>query len=115
MQDWLAEVLRVARPEWGRLCLNVPLDRDLGGWQPVSADAIHVARAVGWQFRTWVIWDKDQAGAGTDRGSIDSAGARMSPRSAGPTRRWSSASRQRGTVVNGCPIYTACGSRSAQR
>ena len=72
---WLAELLRVAHPDWGRLCLNVPLDRDLGGWQPVSADAIHVARAVGWQFRTWMLWDKGQAGAGTDRGSIDSAGA----------------------------------------
>ena len=24
---------------------------------------------------TWLIWDKDQAGAGTDRGSLDSASA----------------------------------------
>ncbi len=55
---WLTELLRVACPDWGRLCLNVPLDRDLGGWQ----------------FRTWLLWDKGQAGAGTDRGSIDSAG-----------------------------------------
>jgi hypothetical protein len=74
LHGWLTELLRVAQPDWGRLCLNVPLDRDLGGWQPVSADAIYVARAVGWQFRTWVLWDKGQAGAGTDRGSIDSAG-----------------------------------------
>src|SRR6266852_636926 len=73
LQVWLTELLRVAQPAWGRLCLNVPLDRDLGGWQPVSADAIHVARAAGWQFRTWLLWDKGQAGAGTDRGSIDSA------------------------------------------
>ena len=75
LHAWLTELLRVAHPDWGRLCLNVPLDRDLGGWQPVSADAILVARATGWQFRTWVLWDKGQAGAGTDRGSIDSAGA----------------------------------------
>ena len=53
----------------------MPLDRDRGGWQPVSADAIQVARSVGWQFRTWIVWDKLQAGAGTDRGSIDSAAA----------------------------------------
>jgi site-specific DNA-methyltransferase (adenine-specific) len=75
MDDWLAELVRVARPAWGRLCLNVPLDRDLGGWAPVSADALHSARRVGWHFRTWIIWDKLQAGAGTDRGSIDSAAA----------------------------------------
>ena len=43
----------------------------------VSADAVRVARAAGWQFRTWILWDKLQAGAGTDRGSIDSAPPRM--------------------------------------
>jgi len=75
LDTWLTELYRVAQHASGRLCLNVPLDRDRGGWQPVSADAINVARAVGWQFRTWLLWDKLQAGAGTDRGSIDSAGA----------------------------------------
>jgi site-specific DNA-methyltransferase (adenine-specific) len=75
LESWLAELLRVAKPDWGRLCLNVPLDRDLGGWEPVSADAVQVARTVGWHFRTWLLWDKGQAGAGTDRGSLDSAGA----------------------------------------
>jgi site-specific DNA-methyltransferase (adenine-specific) len=68
-------MLRVSNPRWGRLCLNVPLDRDLGGWEPVSADAVRVASAAGWQFRSWILWDKLQAGAGTDRGSIDSAAA----------------------------------------
>ncbi len=72
---WLAELYRVARPDGGRLCLNVPLDRALGGWQPVSADAIQQARQAGWQFRSWLLWDKGQAGAGTDRGSLDSASA----------------------------------------
>jgi len=75
LHAWLAELLRVAHPSWGRLCLNVPLDRDLGGWEPVSADAVRIARQVGWLFRTWLLWDKNQAGAGTDRGSIDSATA----------------------------------------
>jgi site-specific DNA-methyltransferase (adenine-specific) len=72
---WLGEMFRLAKPDWGRLCLNVPLDRDLGGWEPVSADAVHIARSVGWRFRTWILWDKLQAGAGTHRGSIDSAAA----------------------------------------
>jgi site-specific DNA-methyltransferase (adenine-specific) len=72
---WLAEMLRVARPDWGRLCLNVPLDRDRDGWQPVFGDTINAATEVGWQFRTWLLWDKNQAGAGTVRGSIDSAAA----------------------------------------
>ncbi len=52
LETWLGELYRVAQHTWGRLCLNVPLDRDRGGWQPVSADVINAARAVGWQFRT---------------------------------------------------------------
>jgi len=75
LTSWLAEMFRVANADWGRLCLNVPLDRDMGGWEPASADAINVACSVGWQFRTWIVWDKLQAGAGTHRGSIDSAAA----------------------------------------
>jgi site-specific DNA-methyltransferase (adenine-specific) len=75
IRTWLAELFRVANPDWGRLCLDVPLDRDLGGWEPVSADVVHIARSAGWQFRTWIVWDKLQAGAGTHRGSIDSAAA----------------------------------------
>jgi hypothetical protein len=46
LATWLAELYRVARHASGRLCLNVPLDRDRGGWQPVSADAINVARTA---------------------------------------------------------------------
>jgi hypothetical protein len=49
-----------------------------GGWQPVSADAIQVARSVGWQFRIWPLWDQLQGGSGPDRGSLDSAAAQAS-------------------------------------
>jgi site-specific DNA-methyltransferase (adenine-specific) len=75
LEAWLREMSRVSRAAGGRLCLNVPLDRDRGGWEPVSADVVQAARATGWQFRTWLLWDKGQAGAGTDRGSLDSASA----------------------------------------
>jgi len=44
-------------------------------WEPVSADAIQIPRSVGLRFRTWIVWDKLQAGIGTHRGSIDSAAA----------------------------------------
>ena len=64
---WLKEMSRVSKANGGRLCLNVPLDRDRGGWEPVSADVLQIARANGWRFRTWILWDKSQAGAGTDR------------------------------------------------
>src|SRR5260370_15220053 len=72
LATWLAELYRVAQRASGRLCLNVPLDRDRGGWQPVSADAINVARPVGWHFRTWLLSDKLQAVEDTDLGRIES-------------------------------------------
>src|SRR5260370_26882525 len=79
LATWLAELYRVAQCASGRLCLNVPLDRDRGGWQPLSADAINVARTVGWHFGTWLLLDKLPAGASPNRGSTDSAGVSTRP------------------------------------
>lgn len=75
MIQWLEKMGNLLNQDHGRLCLNIPLDRDLGGWQPVSADVMHLAKQLGFKFRTWILWDKANAGAGTDRGSLDSAGA----------------------------------------
>lgn len=60
LETWLQEMSRVSRVEGGRLYLNVPLDRDRGGWEPVWADVLEAARANGWRFRTWLLWDKGQ-------------------------------------------------------
>lgn len=49
LQSWLVELYRVAQHDWGRLCLNVPLDRDRGGWQPVSAECPDSASCPGSQ------------------------------------------------------------------
>ncbi len=104
LQVWLTELLRVAHPDWGRLCLNVPLDRDLGGWQPVSADTIDVARSVGWQFRTGLLWDKGQAGAGPTAAASTPPAPPTSPR---PSSRCSSSTAASGSV----PVQRPCRTR----
>lgn len=72
---WARELLRVAHPEHGRLCVDVPIDTDLGGWRPLAHHWLRTLEDAGWQYRTQIVWNRGQAGSGTDRGSIDSAGA----------------------------------------
>jgi site-specific DNA-methyltransferase (adenine-specific) len=74
-ERWAAELLRVVNPEHGRLCLDVPIDTDRGGWRPLAHHWQSALEAAGWQYRTTIEWNKGQGGSGTDRGSIDSAGA----------------------------------------
>lgn len=74
MLSWLSESLRVAC-EHGRLALNVPLDTTRGGFRPTYAQAVQMAEAAGWEYRSSIIWVDDQLGKSTARGSMDSAAA----------------------------------------
>lgn len=74
MHDWLLEAYRVAA-DGGRLALNVPLDTTRGGFRPTYAQAVQMADAAGWEYRSTIVWFDDQLGKSTARGSMDSAGA----------------------------------------
>lgn len=74
MHDWLLEAFRVAAPH-GRLALNVPLDTSAGGFRPTYAQAVQMADAAGWEYRSTVVWFDDHLGKSTARGSMDSAAA----------------------------------------
>lgn len=85
MLEWLEEAYRVAA-DGGRLALNVPLDTTLGGFRPTYAQAVQMAEAAGWEYRSSIVWIDDQLGKSTARGSLDSqaaphviAGAEMVP------------------------------------
>lgn len=71
---WCRDTYRVAVQN-GRLALNVPLDTTLGGFRPVYSQAIQMAQAAGWTYRSTIIWFDDQLGKSVARGSMDSAGA----------------------------------------
>jgi site-specific DNA-methyltransferase (adenine-specific) len=65
--DWLRED--------GRLCLNVPLDKNKGGQQSVGADFTHIAKTIGYKYHSTIIWNEGNISRRTAWGSWMSASA----------------------------------------
>lgn len=65
--------------EWlkddGRFCLNIPLDKNKGGQQSVGADLTTVAKEVGFQYHSTIIWNEGNISRRTAWGSWMSASA----------------------------------------
>ena len=59
----------------GRLCLNVPLDKNKGGQQSVGADFTSLAKSIGYQYHSTVIWNEGNISRRTAWGSWMSASA----------------------------------------
>ena len=53
----------------GRLCLNIPLDKNGGGKQAVTADLTNIALEVGWQYHATIIWNEGTISRRTAWGS----------------------------------------------
>ncbi|MDD1651484.1 MAG: site-specific DNA-methyltransferase, partial [Methanomicrobiales archaeon] len=53
---WLERARAFSRDD-GRLCLNIPLDKNLGGQQPVYGDILQLARKAGWHYHSTIIWN----------------------------------------------------------
>lgn len=58
-----------------RFCLNIPLDKNKGGHNPVGADLTKVAQKVGWKYKTTIIWNEGNISRRTAWGSWKSASA----------------------------------------
>lgn len=59
----------------GRLCLNVPLDKNKGGQQSVGADITTLAKQIGFQYHATIIWNEGNISRRTAWGSWMSASA----------------------------------------
>ena len=59
----------------GRLCLNIPLDKNKHGKNSVCADITAIAKAVGWKYQTTIIWNEQNISRRTAWGSWMSASA----------------------------------------
>ncbi len=70
----LAKCYALAKPD-GRLCLNIPLDKNKGGQRSVYADIVTLAKEVGWQYHTTIIWNEQNISRRTALGSWLSASA----------------------------------------
>jgi site-specific DNA-methyltransferase (adenine-specific) len=61
--------------EDGRLCLNIPLDKNKGGQQSVYADFTAIAKAIGFKYQTSIVWNEQNISRRTAWGSWLSASA----------------------------------------
>jgi site-specific DNA-methyltransferase (adenine-specific) len=73
-RKWLSKTRTLARPD-GRLCLNIPLDKNKGGQQSVCADITTIAKNVGWKYHSTIIWNEQNISRRTAWGSWMSASA----------------------------------------
>ena len=71
---WLTNVLCWSK-EGARLCLNIPLDKNRGGLQPVYADLVRIAKEVGWRYQSTIVWAEKNISKRTAWGSWMSASA----------------------------------------
>lgn len=71
---WLARCRDFAKRD-GRLCLNIPLDKNKGGQQSVCADITGIAKRVGWRYHSTIIWNEQNISRRTAWGSWKSASA----------------------------------------
>lgn len=65
--DWLKDD--------GRFCLNIPLDKNKGGQQSVGADLTTIAKRIGFQYHSTIIWNEGNISRRTAWGSWMSASA----------------------------------------
>ena len=73
-RKWLENCYYWTRPT-GRLCVNVSLDKNKNGKQPLSSDITQIAMAVGWKYHATVIWNEGNISRRTAWGSWKSASA----------------------------------------
>lgn len=71
---WLSRCLQFLKDD-GRLCLNIPLDKNKGGPQSVGADVTTIAKQVGFQYYSTIIWNEGNISRRTAWGSWLSATA----------------------------------------
>jgi len=73
-EKWLKKCFELTKQD-GRFCLNIPLDKNKGGQQSVYADITQIAKKVGWQYHSTIIWNEGNISKRTAWGSFMSASA----------------------------------------
>lgn len=71
---WLSRCFEWLKED-GRLCLNIPLDKNKGGQQSVGADLTTIAKKLGFKYHSTIIWNEGNISKRTAWGSWLSASA----------------------------------------
>jgi len=72
--EWLGRCLDMSKSS-GRMCLNIPLDKNKDGQQSVGADITTIAKNVGWKYHSTIVWNEGNISRRTAWGSWKSASA----------------------------------------
>ena len=73
-KKWMAQCFEWLKED-GRFCLNIPLDKNKGGQQSVGADLTVIAKEIGFQYHSTIIWNEGNISRRTAWGSWKSASA----------------------------------------
>lgn len=73
-EQWFSQALKVLKDD-GRMCLNIPLDKNKGGQKSVGADLTILAKKVGFNYHSTIIWNEGNISRRTAWGSWLSARA----------------------------------------
>ncbi len=71
---WLSRCFEWLKDD-GRLCLNIPLDKNKGGQKSVGADLTIIAKKIGFKYHSTIIWNEGNISRRTAWGSWLSASA----------------------------------------
>lgn len=71
-KQWLEKCYLLSKAD-GRLCMNIPIDTGKGEQRSIGADITCVAKQVGWEYRTTIIWNEGNISKSSARGSFMSA------------------------------------------
>ncbi len=72
--EWLSKALSILKTD-GRICLNIPLDKNKGGMESVYADITVLAKKIGFKYQSTVVWNEQNISRRTAWGSWLSASA----------------------------------------
>lgn len=73
-EKWLTRCFNFLKDD-GRMCLNIPLDKNKGGQQSVCADITTIAKKIGYKYHSTIIWNEGNISRRTAWGSWLSARA----------------------------------------
>lgn len=67
-EKWMSRCLEWLKDD-GRMCLNIPLDKNKGGQQSVGADLTTIAKKIGFKYHSTIIWNEGNISRRTAWGS----------------------------------------------
>ncbi len=73
-KQWLTKAYELMADD-GRICVNIPLDKNKNGLKPVYSDFVEIAKRVGFKYQSTIVWNEQNISRRTAWGSWLSASA----------------------------------------